>query len=143
MYVAARSDDAHRKNISPGWLGRASLLGSLSPTMLLPASAATGAHLPGGASSLVEIYEDWSVACQMQARPEASVLRQFQTNNQTKQVVLTVELSSLPASKIRGVLLLPLGLSMQQSGLLTLDDAALGDTLRFPTCAVQGARRSA
>jgi invasion protein IalB len=132
------SDNAHRKNPGLASRGRASMLGSLMLATLLTAGAATSAPLPGGASSLVETYEDWGVACQMQSEAPACVLRQFQTNNQTKQVVLTVELSSLPAGTIRGVLLLPLGLSLQQGARLTLDDAALGDPLPFSTCVVQG-----
>lgn len=102
------------------------------------AGAAAAAPLPGGASSLVETYDDWGVVCQMQANAPSCIVRQVQTNNQTNQVVLTAEITRAPDGKYRGALLLPLGLALAQGVQLKLDETALGSQLTFSTCIPQG-----
>lgn len=80
------------------------------------------APLPGGASSLVETYEDWGVVCQIAGKATSCVVRQVQSNNQTKQMVLTVEIGRTPDGKLTGALLLPLGLSLAQGAQLKIGD---------------------
>lgn len=106
--------------------------------LLVACCGAAAAPLPGGAGSLVESYDDWGVVCQMQATTPACAVRQVQTNNQTKQIVLTAEITKTPDGKFRGALVLPLGLSLQQGAQLKFDDLAMGDALPFSTCIPQG-----
>ena len=99
---------------------------------------ANAAPLPGGASSLIETYDDWGVVCQMQADAPACVVRQIQTNNQTQQTVLTVEISQAADGGFPGVVLLPLGLALAQGAQFKIDDAAIDGTMAFSTCVPQG-----
>ncbi|MCJ9669945.1 MULTISPECIES: invasion associated locus B family protein [unclassified Neorhizobium] len=117
------------------YLPKASLLAA---ALAFVSCTATAAPLPGGASSLVETYDDWSVVCQMQANAPSCLVRQVQTNNQTKQTVLAVEIGKSADGKFRGTLVLPLGLALPQGAQLKIDDAALGNTLPFSTCLPQG-----
>lgn len=102
------------------------------------AGTAMAAPLPGGASSLVETYDDWGVVCQAVGNATSCVVRQVQSNNQTKQMVLTAEIGKTPDGKLNGVLLLPLGLSLAQGAQLKIGDAALGGVRPFSTCLLQG-----
>ncbi len=110
----------------------------LTASFVLAASGVTAGPLPGGASSLVETYDDWGVVCQMQASAPSCVVRQVQTNTQTNQTVLTVEIAKDPDAKFRGALLLPLGLALPQGAQLKLDEAILGNAMPFSTCMPQG-----
>ena len=110
----------------------------LAASLVLAGGAATAAPLPGGASSLVETYDDWNVTCQMQANAPSCAVRQIQTNNQTKQTVLTIEIAKGADGKFRGALLLPLGLALPQGAQLKIDETALGAALPFSTCLPQG-----
>jgi invasion protein IalB len=105
---------------------------------LAVSNLAAAAPLPGGASSLIETYDDWGVVCQMQADAPACVVRQIQTNNQTQQTLLTVEISQADDGSFPGVLLLPLGLDLARGAQLKIDDAALEGTMAFSTCIPQG-----
>ena len=94
--------------------------------------------MPGGASSLVETYEDWGVICRAPGDLTSCLARQVQSNNQTKQVVLTAEIAKLPDGKFAGALMLPLGLSLAQGAQLKLADTPLGSARPFSTCLPQG-----
>lgn len=117
---------------------RLSLTCLMTATVLVMVDGAAAAPLPGGASSLVETYEDWTVVCQMQQAAPACVVRQVQTNNQTKQAVLTVEVARTEGDEMRGALVLPLGLDLSQGAQLKLDDVAFGKPLPFSTCVPAG-----
>ncbi|MGO4716755.1 invasion associated locus B family protein [Bradyrhizobium sp. 2TAF24] len=113
------------------------LLGlTLAGTFL--SSAAQAASLPGGAGSLVESYQDWSLACQAQNNNVSCVIRQVQTNTQTNQTVLAMELHNAQGGKLEGALLLPFGLALAQGASLKLDETALGSPLAFSTCVPAG-----
>ncbi len=58
-------------------------------------ASAFAVPLPGGASTLQETYQDWIVSCQSQKETSICVMRQDQSNTQTGQRVLTVELRNL------------------------------------------------
>ncbi|MDR6903545.1 invasion associated locus B family protein [Rhizobium miluonense] len=120
---------------SSRYLPKASVLAAM---LALVGGTATAAPLPGGASSLVETYDDWGVVCQMQANAPSCLARQVQTSNQTKQTVLAVEIGKAADGKFRGTLVLPLGLALPQGAQLKVDDAPLGNTLSFSTCLPQG-----
>ena len=94
------------------------------------------APLPGGASTLQETYQDWTVSCQSQKDDSICVMRQEQNSTQTGQRVLTAELRNV-AGKVEGVLLMPFGLDLAKGAALKIDEAA-GPNLAFSTCLPQG-----
>ena len=102
------------------------------------AGAAVAAPLPGGASSLVETYNDWSVVCQAAGDVTACVVRQVQSNSQTNQHLLTIEIARDGTDKLTGVLLLPLGLSLAQGAQLKIGETTIGGMRVFSTCIQQG-----
>lgn len=100
--------------------------------------AASAAPLPGGASSLTETYEDWTINCQSQKEDATScVISQMQSSSQTGQRVLTVELRNVADGKAEGVLVMPFGLDLSKGATLKIDDAD-GSTINFSTCLPQG-----
>lgn len=100
----------------------------------LPAFAAS---LPGGASTLQETYQDWTVSCQSQNEATVCVMRQDQSSTQTGQRVLTAELRNTAGGKVEGVILMPFGLDLVKGVALKLDEAD-GPQLTFSTCLPQG-----
>jgi invasion protein IalB len=97
---------------------------------------ALAAPLPGGASTLQETYQDWTVSCQTQKEATICAIRQEQAVAQTGQRVLTAELRNV-AGKVDGVLLMPFGLDLAKGASLKIDEAA-GPNLAFSTCLPQG-----
>jgi len=117
---------------------RAGLRNLLLASAAFAASSVTAAPLPNGAGSLTESYQDWVVACQAQANNVTScVMRQVQSNSQTNQNVLTVELRNSAGGKVEGALLMPFGLALAKGVVLKIDEAAAGG-LAFSTCLPQG-----
>jgi invasion protein IalB len=116
---------------------------TLCPIGLLaePAQVAQGAvagqggqGLPGGASSLQETYGDWRVACAQQNGKKVCAFSQQQTDKDTRQLVLAVELNAPAADRAEGTLILPFGLALERPISLHIDEAAAGPTLRVRTC---------
>jgi invasion protein IalB len=97
---------------------------------------ALAAPLPGGASSLQETYQDWTVSCQNQQETSVCVMRQVQSNTQTGQHVLTVELHNV-AGNVGGILLMPFGLDLVKGASLQIDEVP-GPGVAFSTCVPQG-----
>ena len=93
-----------------------------------------GQGLPGGASSLQETYGDWRVACAQQNGKKTCALSQRQTDKDSRQLVLAVELSAPAADKAEGTLILPFGLAIERPITLQIDQAAAGQALHFRTC---------
>lgn len=100
----------------------------------LPAIAAP---LPGGASTLQETYEDWTVSCQSAKDNTVCAVRQDQSSTQTGQRVLTVELRNMNGGKVEGVILMPFGLDLAKGSTLKIDEVD-GPHLTFSTCLPQG-----
>ncbi len=120
--------------IAGRWTG---LLTALVVAAGVTTSPVMAAPLPGGASSLVETFQDWVVACQAQETTTTCLLRQVQTNTQNSQTVLTVELRNAGGGRLDGALLMPFGLALAKGVTLKIDDAAAG-ALSFSTCVPQG-----
>lgn len=99
-------------------------------------ASAFAAPLPGGASTLQETYQDWTVSCQSQKETSICVMRQDQSSTQTGQRVLTAELRNVEG-KVEGVLLMPFGLDLARGAALKIDEVA-GPNLAFSTCLPQG-----
>ncbi|EFM56112.1 MULTISPECIES: invasion associated locus B family protein [Brucella] len=101
---------------------------------------AMGAHaapLPGGASTLTETYQDWTVACQTQQDKTNCIMNQMQNSSQTGQRVLSVELHNTPEGKTEGVLLMPFGLDLAKGATLKIDGTQ-APGLAYSTCLPQG-----
>ncbi|MFC4626057.1 invasion associated locus B family protein [Daeguia caeni] len=97
---------------------------------------AQAAPLPGGASSLQETFQDWTVSCQSQKDATVCALQQVQGTKEGQRV-LTVELRNVAGGKVEGVLLMPFGLDLAKGAQLKIDDAS-GPSLAFSTCLPQG-----
>ena len=91
--------------------------------------------LPGGASSLQETYQDWSLSCRSMPKVVCTI-SQRQTQ-QDGQRVLAVELRTSDEA-VSGTLVLPFGLHLDVGITLQIDDAAALKPLRFSTCLPTG-----
>ncbi|WP_404401912.1 hypothetical protein [Pelagibacterium halotolerans] len=113
-----------------------SLLAALALATPVWAQEAT---LPGNASSLREVHGDWTVACALVSAPDVGKTRrcafsQQQISQESRQRTLAIELR--PKNEgIRGTLVLPFGLALENSITYQLDDGAEGSMLRSaPAC---------
>lgn len=99
------------------------------------AAAVQGSQtLPGGATSLQEMYADWRVACAQQNGRKICALSQQQTDKNTHQLLLAIELNAPAIDKAEGTLILPFGLALDRPVTLQIDEAVDGPSLRFRTC---------
>ncbi|MFX7140837.1 invasion associated locus B family protein, partial [Acinetobacter baumannii] len=73
------------------------------------------------------------MACMVQGNAKRCGLTQEQTNQQTRQRVLAMEVT-LVGDRMEGVLLLPFGLVLDQGVVLQIDEQPQGQPLRFRTC---------
>lgn len=92
--------------------------------------------LPGGASSLRETYQDWSVTCQVTDKARRCVMTQQQVQ-QDGMRVLSIELQST-GDAATGTLVLPFGLKLDAGVTLAVDDRPPLPVLRFSTCLPAG-----
>ncbi|MFD0987055.1 invasion associated locus B family protein [Methyloligella solikamskensis] len=94
--------------------------------------------LPGGASSLTETHDDWTVGCSVQADGKRCVMSQALGNKQTGQRLLSMELQPKDGA-IEGVILAPFGLRLAKGLTLKVDDQEqLGEPAGFTTCVEAG-----
>jgi invasion protein IalB len=91
--------------------------------------------LPGGASSLQETYQDWSLSCRSTPKVVCTVSQQ-QTQQDGRRV-LAVELRTSDEA-VSGTFVLPFGLHLDVGITLQIDDAAALKPLRFSTCLPTG-----
>lgn len=90
--------------------------------------------LPGGANSLQEMHDDWRVACAQQNGKKICALSQQQTDKDTRQLLLAIELNAPAPDKAEGTLILPFGLALERPITMQVDDVSAGPTLRVRTC---------
>ena len=100
-------------------------------------SAQDAPALPGGASSLMETYGDWSVACQSDQAAIRCAISQQQVQ-QDGQRVVTIELQTAPDDALAGNLVLPFGLQLDAGATLRIDEQPAMAPLRFHTCLPAG-----
>ncbi|MBN9047551.1 MAG: invasion associated locus B family protein [Rhizobiales bacterium] len=98
-----------------------------------PSLAEQTASLPGGASSLQETYQDWTVDCQLTRGVKQCAMSQTQ-NQKNGRRVLAIELQSNKQQNAEGVLILPFGLKLDAGVILSVDDKPALPALRFSTC---------
>jgi invasion protein IalB len=90
--------------------------------------------LPGGATSLQETHADWKVTCEQQKERHLCALSQQQTDKETRQLVVAIELSPATLGKGEGTIILPFGLALEKPVVLEIDEAATGPPLPYKTC---------
>lgn len=100
-------------------------------------SAQEAPALPGGASSLMETFGDWRVACQMDQAAIRCAMSQQQLS-QDGQRVVTVELQTAPEDALAGNLVLPFGIQLDAGATLRIDEQPAMAPLRFHTCLPAG-----
>jgi len=89
-----------------------------------------GPVLPGGASSLQETYQDWSLTCQSNGSNVVCAISQQQTQ-QNGQRIVAVQLRHNRNGGLAGTLILPFGLLLEAGATLQVDDGQPLDPLRF------------
>lgn len=110
---------------------------AIAAFMALSAPAvAQEAGLPGGASSLQETYQDWSLSCQSAPTTVCAVSQQ--QTQQNGQRVLAIELRKGAEGAVSGNLVLPFGLLLEAGAALQIDDAQPRAPLPFSTCLPAG-----
>lgn len=116
---------------------KTSSLFALAPLLLAlsaPAAAQSGG-LPGGASSLNETHGDWTVICAVVEAETRCLISQNQTDGQSGQRLLTLELVPAADGGAEGVLVLPFGLALMAGAGLAVDETPLAAAaLPFSTC---------
>jgi invasion protein IalB len=103
-----------------------------------PAGLALPASWPNGASSLTEVYGDWTMTCSTPNNTRTCNLSQTQGNKETGQRIFAIELHAPHDGRVEGTLLLPLGLKFESGVLIKVGDKNIGQGLHFTTCLAQG-----
>lgn len=101
------------------------------------AGGTAASSLPGGASSLNETYQDWSVACAQDTSAKRCVLSQVQAQ-QNGQRLLAIELNAPTANSVSGTLVLPFGLALEPGVTFQVDDKPAMQPVHFHTCVPVG-----
>ncbi|MFE1599149.1 invasion associated locus B family protein [Methylobacterium sp. ID0610] len=105
-----------------------------------PAAAAPAAAVgwPPGASAVSEVYGDWTVNCTRENEARRCALSQAQGEAQTGRRRFSIELRPPENGRSEGVVLMPLGLSIEPGISFKLDDATLGKGAFYTTCVAAG-----
>ena len=103
-----------------------------------PGAAKPADTLPGGASSLQESFEDWTVNCGLPGGRRVCVLAQVQTDPQSKKRALAIEIGAADGKSLTGVVALPFGLDLTSGATVQIDTAAALPTLPFRVCLPAG-----
>jgi invasion protein IalB len=101
-----------------------------------PAIAQTPTGLPGGATSLRETFDDWSVACAVEQSHKTCVMQQG-LRQQNNQRVLAVELRP-SAAGVEGTMVLLFGLALAKGATIQIDDGAALAPFPIRTCLPAG-----
>lgn len=109
----------------------ATLIGVCFNLIRLDAAAQT---LPGGASQLQETHGDWRVTCAQQDSQRVCTFSQQQTDKDSRQLVLGIELKASGADRVDGTIVLPFGLAVDKPVIAQIDDAGASQSLHFRTC---------
>ena len=105
------------------------------PVMVAMQSARVGGPpLPVNAAPAEEMHGDWRVTCAQQEGKRVCVFSQQQTNKETGQLLLAIELRALLPDFAEGTLILPFGLALQSPISLEINNAPIGTPLLVRTC---------
>jgi len=103
-------------------------------TIGMSRSPAFAQALPGGASQLQETHGDWRVNCAQQNGHKQCALGQQQSDKDSRQLVLGIEMKAASATRADGTLVLPFGLAVDEPIVLRIDEAGSFQTLHVRTC---------
>ena len=112
------------------------ILGALTAFFIPFAAAAQG--LPGGASALSETHGDWAVSCRGSENDITCSMSQRHVRDESRQLVLAIELHPQGPDAANGIILLPFGLRLADGVMLAIDEEAQIATLPFSTCLPSG-----
>lgn len=93
---------------------------------------------PNGASAVSEVYGDWTISCTRENEKRQCQLSQAQGVAQTGQRRFSIELNPPQDGRSNGLLLMPLGLSIEPGVTFKLDDATLGKGAPYTSCVQAG-----
>ncbi|MBS9476772.1 invasion associated locus B family protein [Ancylobacter radicis] len=96
------------------------------------------ASLPGGATSLQESFDDWTVNCALPGGRRVCVLAQVQVDQQSKQRALAIEVGATDTKSVTGIMALPFGIALASGAIVQIDDAAPLPPLPFQVCLPAG-----
>ncbi|GJD48120.1 hypothetical protein OPKNFCMD_0836 [Methylobacterium crusticola] len=113
----------------------AAVAAPVAPTA--PIAAAAGGW-PAGASAVSEVYGDWTISCSREGEKRQCQLSQAQGVAQSGQRRFSIELSQPREGRSDGVVLMPLGLSIEPGVTFKLDDATLGKGAPYTACVQAG-----
>jgi len=102
------------------------------------AASMTEMRLPSGANSMQETFVDWQVACTVQGGTRVCTLSQQQYEKRSKKRVLAVEFAEFEGDSVKGALILPFGLLLDDGINLRVDDKGAKTKLRYRTCLPAG-----
>lgn len=104
--------------------------------------AAPANQWPIGASSLSEVYGDWTVTCAKagdasapESKPECAVMQSQGAKGRRE---FAIELRTPAEGRAQGYILMPLGLAIEPGLSFKLDEAVLGKGAPFLSCGQEG-----
>jgi invasion protein IalB len=98
------------------------------------AQAKPAQTLPGGASQMLETHGDWRVTCAQPGGEKVCTLSQQLADQNSRQLVVGIELKATTAEKAEGTLVMPFGLAVGKPVALQVDDHGPVVTRPFRTC---------
>lgn len=94
---------------------------------------------PAGASSISEVYGDWTVVCAREGTgPATCTLMQAQGSKTDGRRSFAIELRTPTEGRAAGLILMPLGLNIEGGVQFKLDEAVLGQGAPFLSCSQEG-----
>lgn len=105
-----------------------------TPTTVPQASSAGPQTLPGGATQIQETFGDWRVTCLSPNGTKVCAMSQQLADQNTRQLVIGMELKALNAGKTEGTLVLPFGLAVDKPVTLQIDEQSAVMTNKVRTC---------
>lgn len=98
------------------------------------AQTPTSHTLPGGATSVREVFRDWIVECQVIGNASDCIISQEQTQSDGRRLLL-INIRPQNEGTVSGTMVLPFGLILTQGVRIQIDEGAVGDVpLPFHTC---------
>jgi len=94
--------------------------------------------LPGGASQVQETHGDWRVICATQNGQKICVLSQQLADQNSRQLVVAIELKATTPDKAEGTLVMPFGLAVDKPVTMQVDDNGQVVSKNFRTCVPAG-----
>jgi len=110
------------------------VLGITALTIGISRSPAFAQALPGGASQLQETHGDWRVTCAQQNGKKLCTLAQQQSDKDSRQLALAIEMKAASANRADGTMVLPFGLAVDEPIVLRIDETVSFQTLHVKTC---------